>query len=65
MLLGQVTEDEMGSVCSTHGRGEQFIQILVGKLGGKISLRRPMNKWEDNKNRVERDELDSSGSGYG
>jgi hypothetical protein len=37
-LRYQVKEDEMGGVCSTDGRDEKYIQILVGKLKGRDHL---------------------------
>jgi len=38
----------MGRACSTHGRDEKCIQILVGKPDGKRSFRRPRCGWKDN-----------------
>jgi len=32
----------------THGKGEKFIQKLVGKPNGKRLPRRPRRIWEDN-----------------
>ena len=34
--------------CSTYGKEESCIQILVGKPQGRTSLGRPRRKWEDN-----------------
>jgi hypothetical protein len=44
----QVREDEMGGACSTNGREEECIRILVGKLERKRLLGRPRHRWEDN-----------------
>jgi hypothetical protein len=35
----------MGGTCSTHGRYEKRIKILVGKIEGKSPLGRPKRKW--------------------
>jgi len=41
-------EAEMGGPCSTNGRNEKFIKILVRKPNGKRTLRRPRCIWEGN-----------------
>jgi hypothetical protein len=39
----------LGWACSTHGRHEKSIQILIGKPEGKRPLgRRSRRRWEDN-----------------
>jgi hypothetical protein len=40
--------DMMGGASNTHGRDEICIKILVGQSEGKISIGRPMRRWEDN-----------------
>jgi hypothetical protein len=37
-----------GGACSTHGRDEKCIYILVGKSEGKRSLGTPRRGWENN-----------------
>jgi hypothetical protein len=37
----------MGGACGTHGRHEQFIQILVGEPEERRSLGRFWRIWED------------------
>jgi hypothetical protein len=38
----------MGGECSTHGRNEKLIKILVEKPEGKRTLGRPRRRWEGN-----------------
>jgi hypothetical protein len=38
----------VGGTCSTHGGGERYLQVLVGKPEGNRLLGRPGRKWEDN-----------------
>jgi len=38
----------MGGACSTYGREESSIQVLVGKPEGKRPLGRLRSRWEDN-----------------
>jgi hypothetical protein len=38
----------MDRTCSTHGRYDIFIKILVGNPEGKRPLGRPKRRWEDN-----------------
>jgi hypothetical protein len=38
----------MSRACSTNGREEECISILVGKPEGKRPLGRPRHMWEDN-----------------
>jgi hypothetical protein len=38
----------MGRTCSTHGRDEKCIKVLVGKPERKRRLGRPRRRWEDN-----------------
>jgi hypothetical protein len=33
--------------CNTHGKGEKFYKVLVGKPEGKIPLGRPRRRWQD------------------
>jgi hypothetical protein len=40
-------ENEVGGVCSTHGRVEKSVQGFSGKLEGKRRLRRPRRRLED------------------
>jgi len=44
----QIKEDEVGGACGTHGGGERFLQVLVGRSESKIPLGRPRCRWEDN-----------------
>jgi hypothetical protein len=37
----------MGRTCSTHGRGEKFIQISIRKSEEERPLERPKLRWED------------------
>jgi hypothetical protein len=37
----------MDGACSTYERDEKCIKILIGELEGKIPLRRPRSRWED------------------
>jgi hypothetical protein len=46
----KIKKNGMGGTCSTCGRDERCIQVLVGKPEGKISLGRSRHKWEDNIN---------------
>jgi hypothetical protein len=43
----QLTGEEMGGKCSTNGRNEKCIQILILKPEGKIALGRPGHEWEN------------------
>jgi len=47
-ISDQVKEDEVGGACSTHGRIEKCIKILVGKTEGKGPLWRFRRRWEYN-----------------
>jgi hypothetical protein len=38
----------MDDACSTHGRDEKCLNILVGKHEGKRQLGRSRRRWEDN-----------------
>jgi len=38
----------MGGICNIHGNVRNSYNILVGNPDGKISLRKPMCRWEDN-----------------
>jgi hypothetical protein len=38
----------MGRACNTIGVDRNAYRILVGKPGGKMSLRRPRRRWLDN-----------------
>jgi hypothetical protein len=38
----------MGGACSTYGRKERGIRILVGRPEGRRPLGRPSRRWEDN-----------------
>jgi hypothetical protein len=38
----------VGGTCSTHREGKVVYRVLVGRPEGKIPLRRPMRRWEDN-----------------
>jgi len=38
----------MGGACSTHGRDEKCIKILVRTPGSKRPPGRSMRRWEDN-----------------
>jgi hypothetical protein len=40
----------MGGACSRYGGEERSILGLGGETSGKISLGRPMNRWDDNIN---------------
>jgi hypothetical protein len=40
--------DEMGRACKTHWEKRNEYRYLVGKLEGKIPLRRTRRRWEDN-----------------
>jgi len=44
----QIKEDEMSRVCSTCGRYENVLQILIGIPEGKRPLGRTRHRWEDN-----------------
>jgi hypothetical protein len=44
----QFKEDQMGGICNIHGNVRNSYNILVGNPDGKISLRKPMCRWEDN-----------------
>jgi hypothetical protein len=61
----------VGGACSTHGRGEKSVQVLVGKPEGKRPLGRPRHRWEDGVRMDFREigfggcGLDSTGSGQG
>jgi hypothetical protein len=37
----------VGGTCGTHGRGEECVQVFMGKLEGKRQLERPRRRWED------------------
>jgi hypothetical protein len=37
----------VGGACGTHGRGEKFYKVLVGKPEGKRPLGRPKHRCED------------------
>jgi hypothetical protein len=39
--------NEVGGSCGTHGRGEESVQVLVGKPEGKSPLGRPRRRWEN------------------
>jgi hypothetical protein len=39
-------KNEMGGACSAYGGGERLVQVW--KPEGKIPLRRPRRRWEDN-----------------
>jgi hypothetical protein len=39
-------EDAMSGTCSTQGRYEKFLKILVGKPEGKRPVGRPKRRWE-------------------
>jgi transposase len=41
-------EDEVGGTCGTHGGGERFYRVLVGRTEGKRPLGRPRRRREDN-----------------
>jgi hypothetical protein len=41
-------ENEVGWTCGTHGEGESFYRVLVGRPEGKRPLGRPRRRWEDN-----------------
>jgi hypothetical protein len=43
----QVTEDEMGRICSTNGTKRNAYRTLVGKQEGRIPLGRPRYRWVD------------------
>jgi hypothetical protein len=38
---------EMRVALDTCGGNRRYIQVLVGKLGGKRPLERPRHRWED------------------
>jgi hypothetical protein len=38
----------MGGTCSTNGEKRNAYKLLVGKPGGKRSIRRPRRRWVDN-----------------
>jgi hypothetical protein len=38
----------MGGACSTYGRDEKCVHILVGNPEGKRPLGKPRRRWEDN-----------------
>jgi hypothetical protein len=40
-IIRQIKENEVGGACGTHGRGEEFVQDLVGKPERKRSIGRP------------------------
>jgi hypothetical protein len=46
-IIRQVKANEVGGTCGTHRRGEESVQVLVGKPEGKRPLRRPRRRWED------------------
>jgi hypothetical protein len=46
--VDEIKEDEMGGACSEHGEMRNAYKILVGKPGGKKSLRRHRRRKEDN-----------------
>jgi hypothetical protein len=44
----QSNKNEMDGACSTYGRQERIIQVLVGRPKGKRPLGRLRRRWEDN-----------------
>jgi hypothetical protein len=40
----------MGGACSTNGREEEYVQVMVRKPEGKRPLGRPRCRWVDNIN---------------
>jgi hypothetical protein len=44
----EVTENEVGRVCSTNGEKRNLYRIVVGKPGGKRLLGRYRRRWKDN-----------------
>jgi hypothetical protein len=44
----KIKEDEMGRLCSTHGRDEKSIQYFEWQTERKSPLGRPRRRWENN-----------------
>jgi hypothetical protein len=66
MLLGSLSQEEMGGTYSTHWR--DACKMSVGKPKGKILLERPIGRWADNikidlKEIICRCGVDSTGTG--
>jgi hypothetical protein len=49
-LGDQAENNEMGGSCSTYGRDERGIRVLVGELERKRPLGRTRLRWEENNN---------------
>jgi hypothetical protein len=52
----------MGRACSAYGRGERFLQGLVGKREGKRLMGRLRRRWEKN---IKAESSESGMWGYG
>jgi hypothetical protein len=48
LLEYQITEDEIGEACRTHGRDQKCIQNLKNRSEGIRPLGRSRRIWEDN-----------------
>jgi hypothetical protein len=44
-IIRQIKENEVSGTCGTHGRGEECVQVLMGKPEGKRPLVRPRRRW--------------------
>jgi hypothetical protein len=48
MILSCRASASMDRACSTHGGEESIYRVLVGKLEGRGTPKRPTYRWEDN-----------------